>query len=234
MNAGPDVERLIAAWLVEEAPGRAPDRVLASAGTVIDRTRQRRFLAAWREPMHMSMRGLAAAAAIGAVLVGGTIFALRTGPSDSVGGAPAPSVEPSPSPQLSPSPSPSQALVACDLVTTKEAESATAQLGLRPLPNVSGDETTCVYADGGGDVQLRITWLKVGGGAAFDAASATAGVEDVTDIEGIDAVFDPAFGKLYVAKSDALVTLTAGSSSEAPAMRRAKVTRLGQLVAERM
>lgn len=69
MNAGPDVERSIAQWLVEESPGRAPDRILANAGFAIDRTKQRRFAVAWREPVSISMRGLAAMAAIVVIAV---------------------------------------------------------------------------------------------------------------------------------------------------------------------
>lgn len=64
MNAGRDVERLISTWLVEESPGRAPDRILGNAARTIDRTRQRRFLAAWREPVSIGLRGFAAMAAV--------------------------------------------------------------------------------------------------------------------------------------------------------------------------
>lgn len=64
MNAGPDVQRVIAQWLTEEAPTRAPDRVLRSAASSIDRTRQRRFTTAWREPMTLSPARLAAVLAI--------------------------------------------------------------------------------------------------------------------------------------------------------------------------
>ena len=90
MNAGRDVERLIASWLVEEAPGRAPDRVLDAAGRVIDRTNQRRIVAEWREPMYVTMRGLLAAAVIGAVLIGGAIFFLKGAPNADVGASPTP------------------------------------------------------------------------------------------------------------------------------------------------
>jgi len=63
MNAGRDVEQLIATWLVEEAPARAPDRILADARARIDRTKQQRFADAWREPMTISTRRLLVAAA---------------------------------------------------------------------------------------------------------------------------------------------------------------------------
>jgi hypothetical protein len=64
MNAGPDVERLISDWLAEEAPERAPDRILGAASTSIERTKQRRFGAAWREPMMLSTSRLVVAAAV--------------------------------------------------------------------------------------------------------------------------------------------------------------------------
>jgi len=94
MNAGRDVERLIADWLVEESPGRAPDRILEVAAQTIDRTKQRRFAAVWREPMSISMRGIAAMAAVVllAVLAAGWI-----GRSTASVGTP-----PSPAPTSSP------------------------------------------------------------------------------------------------------------------------------------
>ena len=91
MNAGPDVERLISSWLVEEAPGRAPDRILDAAGRVIDRTNQRRFVAAWREPMYVTLRGLVAAGVVAAVVIGGAMFAFKGAPSTDVGASPTPS-----------------------------------------------------------------------------------------------------------------------------------------------
>ena len=63
MNAGRDVEQLLSHWLVEEAEVRAPDRVLDAARRTIDRTVQRRWIAAWREPMTLSLSRLAAIAA---------------------------------------------------------------------------------------------------------------------------------------------------------------------------
>ena len=102
MNAGPDVERLIAGWLVEEAPGRAPDRVLDAAGLAIDRTNQRRFVAEWREPMYVTMRGLLAAALIAAVAIGGAFFLFRPGQTGQVN----PSNNPEPSASAAPSATP--------------------------------------------------------------------------------------------------------------------------------
>jgi hypothetical protein len=91
MNAGRDVEQLIAAWLVEEAPARAPDRILGDARARIDRTKQQRFAAAWREPMTISPGRLLVAAAaivlavIGAAWVGRTTTSVGSGPPGSPG-----------------------------------------------------------------------------------------------------------------------------------------------------
>ena len=106
MNAGRDVERLIADWLVQEAPARAPDRILGEAGRQIDRTKQQRFAAAWREPMIISMGRLVAAAAI---------FILAVVGAGWIGRASAPGVGgPGPTPVSTPSasPSPTQPTVA--------------------------------------------------------------------------------------------------------------------------
>jgi hypothetical protein len=81
MNAGPDVERLIAGWLQEEAPGRAPDRILELAGRTIDRTHQRRF-AAWRPTTmfdRLAVAGVSAVLAIGVLALGS--FLMRTSES---------------------------------------------------------------------------------------------------------------------------------------------------------
>jgi hypothetical protein len=98
MNAGRDIERTIAGWLIEEAPGRAPDRILDSTAKVIDRTKQRRFGAVWRALAPVPIRGLAAAAAIGVVvvLVALSVIALDPFPSNGVGRPPAPAAGPIP------------------------------------------------------------------------------------------------------------------------------------------
>jgi hypothetical protein len=106
MNAGRDVERSIAQWLVEESPGRAPDRVLAAARDVIDRTKQRRFAVAWREPVSISMRGLAFAAALVVVaVVGAGVIGRSTAPVENQGAIP-PVQTPSPSAAAVASPAP--------------------------------------------------------------------------------------------------------------------------------
>ena len=78
MNAGRDVERLIASWLAEEAAPGAPDRVLDSTRRVVSRTNQRRFAALWREHMLISPARLAAVAAVLAMAVIGGAWIGRT------------------------------------------------------------------------------------------------------------------------------------------------------------
>jgi hypothetical protein len=90
MNAGPDVERSIAQWLQEESPGRAPDRILVNAGSVIDRTKQRRFAVAWREPVSISLRGLAAVAAIVVIAIVGAGWIGRSTASTGAQSTPTP------------------------------------------------------------------------------------------------------------------------------------------------
>jgi hypothetical protein len=236
MNAGPDIERLITSWLIEESPGRAPDRILEAAGRVIDRTHQRRFVAAWREPMHLTIRGFMVAAAIGAVFIGGTLLLLPGAPSSNVGGPPIVSQAPaSPTPSPSPSPSASGPLTACGLLTSDEVETyaAAGSLGARPSASGTGVSTTCIYSDGGGDILLHLTYTSAGGRVAFESVQRTAGVQVVTDI-GTDAVFDPATATLYVANGDSLVALRAGTSTQTPEVRLSRVRTLGELVADRM
>jgi hypothetical protein len=120
MNAGRDVERLLSDWLIEEAPSGAPDRIVLAASDRIDRTKQRRFGAAWRTGLMRINWQLATAAVVGLlVIVLGAAWITR--PSGGVGG---PAATPSPSPTAAPtsgaaSPSPTlPPLTAADLDTT--------------------------------------------------------------------------------------------------------------------
>ena len=70
MNAGPDVERRISAWLAEEVPTRAPDLILPAAFERTRRTHQRRFGAAWRTITMNRTWQLATAAVVGILLIG--------------------------------------------------------------------------------------------------------------------------------------------------------------------
>ena len=109
MNAGPDVERLISDWLTEEAPAHAPDRILDAAARTIDRTKQRRLVAAWRDTMTISLGRLAAAAAVvlaaivGAGLLGrASVSVAAPATSTQAVGSPSPVISPPPTPSPTP------------------------------------------------------------------------------------------------------------------------------------
>jgi hypothetical protein len=91
MNAGRDVERLIADWLVEEAVAPAPDRVLDSARWAVMQTRQRRFGVALGDVMSLTIVRAAAVAAVLVLAIGGALWALGPALSGPGGPTPAPS-----------------------------------------------------------------------------------------------------------------------------------------------
>ncbi len=110
MNAGRDVERLIAGWLVEEAPGRAPDRILAAAGTTIDHTKQRRSAVVWRHSVTFTLRTAALAAVI-VLVVGGSVYLIGRGPGGVGSGSTWPTAtQPTRSPTVAPTASPAAAV----------------------------------------------------------------------------------------------------------------------------
>jgi len=127
MNAGRDVERLIARWLVEEAPGRAPDRILAAARTTIDHTKQRRSAVVWRQSVTFTLRTAALAAVI-VLVVGGSIYLIGRGPGG-VGSQATPTPQPTPSPTLAPTASPEAAV---DIPVVPAS----------PLPDPTGEAVT--------------------------------------------------------------------------------------------
>ena len=91
MNAGRDVERLISSWLTEEASDRSRDRVLAEVRQAVHRMPQRRFGAAWRNPMYLSpVRIAAMAAALAIAVVGGAVIGRMTAPSSPAAAAATP------------------------------------------------------------------------------------------------------------------------------------------------
>jgi hypothetical protein len=97
-----DVDRSIMAWLVAEAPDRAPQRLLEASREQLRSTRQRRaWWPAWRIPMNAYAKLALATAAVAVVAILGISFLPREG---GVGG-------PSPSAAASPSPLPSPTLL---------------------------------------------------------------------------------------------------------------------------
>jgi hypothetical protein len=135
MNAGRDVERLIATWLVEEAPGRAPDRVLDEAAHRIDRTKQQRFAAAWREPMIISTGRLLGVAAVVLVAVVGAGFLGRASAPVGVATSPPPIGSPTASPSTSGGPT---------LESYRTAHKAVCDNVRATLPNLN-DQLAGVY-----------------------------------------------------------------------------------------
>ena len=105
MNAGRDVERLIANWLIEEAVQGAPDRVLDVARDAISHTRQRRLVVAWGDEMNLTLARAAGIAAVVTVFVAGALW--LGGRTSSIG----PSA-PTPSPTAIPTVGPTSAGVA--------------------------------------------------------------------------------------------------------------------------
>jgi hypothetical protein len=100
MNAGPDVERLISDWLAEEAPARAPDRILETAVQRSAHTRQRRFGAVRRTFPDMKISWqLAAAAVVGILVIALGAAYFGRSPTAGVGGpAATPLATPTPTP----------------------------------------------------------------------------------------------------------------------------------------
>lgn len=230
------LERAARSWL-DEGPTRAPDRPVDAALTRIQTTRQERDLwIPWRLPtMNTASRLLAGVAAAAVVLVIGTIFvapALLPG----VGGRPTPTPAPTPSPEATAAlPSPTANLGACRLVTSTEAAELAGDPGTGALPvqSGSGEITTCIFNDGGGNLVLRIEQTRVGGALAFDAIRDRAGMEAIPDL-GDAAVYDPDAFTLYVVDGDTLVAIVARSFLDAPAERRATALEIADLVVARL
>ena len=103
-----ELDRILGAFFAE-GPEELADRVIDAALDQVDHTRQRRAMRMPRrfETMPMFTR-VAAAAVIGVVAVGGTIFLLRPGQSSGVGGpgptTATPIVTPAPTPVPTPAP----------------------------------------------------------------------------------------------------------------------------------
>jgi hypothetical protein len=230
----PEFDQRIADWL-EADPDHAPPETLETVLAAFPSIPQRRATRVpWRLTTMTRFMPIGAAAVIAIVLAGGALLMLRPNTSN-VGTAPtaSPSASPSSAPPASPSPSPDRA--ACTLVTADEAERVAGIEGLGALPTASGagNETTCIYRDGGGNIVLRIEYTKVGGGGLFESAQNVPGVEVVAEL-GDGAVFDPATSTLSVLKGDSLVSIFAGAFT-LPATSRLAIERaIAELAVERV
>ncbi len=233
----PEFDPRIADWLEDDpdsAPGVILETVLAALPSIPQRRARR---VPWRFPTMTRFAPIGAAAAITVVLVGGALFLLRP---EGGGVGTSPSASPSDRPSASPAPASerptaSPSAGACGLVTSEEAENQAgiAGLGAQPTESGTGDETTCIYQDGGGNIVLRIAYTKSGGASAFEAARAVPGTQEIADL-GDAAVFDPATSTLSFVKGDALVAIVAGTSSQSPDTRLATERTIGLLAAERV
>ena len=105
MNSDVDIDGLIAGWLLEEAPQRAPDRILAAAAARIDGSRPSWRMTIRRVVGSTTGRRLIGIAAVVAILVVGLTVG-RLLPSIEVGPAGAATASPSPTSTPAP-PSPS-------------------------------------------------------------------------------------------------------------------------------
>ena len=187
--------------------------------------------------MTQTLRLLAGAAAVAALVVVGGAFILRPGSGTDVGGqqSAAPTLAvPSPSAPTSSEPSASAPPIACSLISNEEAATAAEVPDVGTLPSVAagGDGTMCTYIQGGvgGIVVMDITYTKPGGQVAFQSAKRAPGVKVMGDF-GTDAIWDPATGALSLAKGDVLVTIATRNPSPSP---KAAIVAIGKLIAGRM
>jgi hypothetical protein len=239
MNDDRTLERTARSWL-EEGPAEAPDRAVDAALSRIQTIGQERELRLpWRDAF-MTRYLLPVAAAL--IVVIGVAAYLATRTSSSVGPAPTPTPIPTatpaptaaPTPPATPGPTPND--TACKLLTAAEVN-ASGSVDTDPAPRARTTTATsdCTYQTGGGvgDIVAEVELTKPGGAAAFNAAKALAGVQTIKDL-GTDAVYDPAWEKLYVLKGDTLVTIMAGNFQETAASQLEQVMTLARLVIPRL
>ena len=151
MNAGRDVERLIADWFVEEAVLRAPDRVLEETGRAIDQLQRRPLRLPWRTPTMTRFALLGATVAlVAAVGVAGLALTSRS-PAPDVGA-------PSPSPSQSPTESSS-------------ASQPAAEPSLSPFVSTLTD--MFISSQYGYSMQMDPSWTVARATVAADSPAAT-------------------------------------------------------------
>jgi len=230
------LERAARSWL-EEGPTRAPERPVDAALARIQKTSQERgLLVPWRFPTVNPVIKVATAALAAVLAIGGFLYAF--GGTNGVGGPPTPS--PAPTITDAPTSPPAGATAApfvgaCRLLSEAEviASAGIPGLGARPSELNSGNESTCLYSSGGGDVILLLTLTSPGGNAAFDVATNLPGVESVADL-GDDARFDPATANLYTLQGDSMLLLRAKAFDMSQAASLAAERTLARLALERL
>jgi hypothetical protein len=206
MTTDRDFDRIAMAWLAD-GPDELSDRVLDAAIDQIHLTRQRRALRVpWRFPTMTTPARVAAAAAIGVLVIGGALFTMR--PSSSVGG-------PSPTPTPSASPTASSALppLSDTFTSSRHGYSVNHPAGwtITPATRVWAPGTTTLWGDPaldsltGADVRFVATsqrlpagqtsaqWLRayceLGGQGPTTCADVT-NVWELIQIAGLNAYVD--------------------------------------------
>jgi hypothetical protein len=224
VNAKPNVERLIAEWLAEEAPTRAPDRILTAATERIDAgppPKGSRIGRSIKPPFGRRFVGLLGAAAVAVVVVGlaldGILPPSRSGPAGI--GPSSPSSTPLTSqPPTSPAPSSSPSATAglnslCDLLSVAEVESASGtrwQLAARPGSYLDGDPY-CQYlaleaAPSGSQGPLQVVAIEQLVAPPMVSYWETAASVDVP-VVGATARWAKGQDTLVVTKGDMIVTI---------------------------
>jgi len=152
----------------------------------------------------------------------------QIGPFPGFGG-----VHPAPSPTPTMTPAPTAAAVApsptpfsgaCTLMTGAEAEAVTGRFAgpAKPIESEINGRSVCLIGDLGGEVLVRLSWVRTGGSAVFATAAAATGTEVVEGL-GDAAVFNPPTGELHVRRGDAYVSVVAHSLGKADAIALANI-----------
>jgi hypothetical protein len=213
-------------WIAD-GPTRAPSRAVGAALEQIADLEAgpvpwlRRGPSIVRSPLGLAMSAAAA------ILIAVGVLA-QIGPFPGFGG-----VHPAPSPTPTMTPAPTAAALApsatpftgaCTLMTGEEAEAVTGRFAGPPKPYEAEIEgrSICVIGDSGGEVLVRLSWVRTGGSALFDTAAAATGTEVVEGL-GDAAVFNPSTGELHILRGDAWVSIVAHSLGKGDAIALANV-----------
>ena len=254
MNEILSVERLLAAYMAEDADGLAPEQLVDDVLSATSRLRpDPRWLALLREPpmrarsrvaVGTSARRLVLAAAVVLVAAIG-VAVLRPSSNTDVGGSSVQTAFPTPSPTLAPSPTsaPSSSVGvagACDLMTPDEAGNTlhvTADVSARSLLHLDPDSVSPIPSGlcefHAGQTSLFVLRYETGTGAdAFAGWKESTGVEAVSGL-GDDAVWDPAKTTLYILKGDRLVTIMPLTGPD-PTLTLEAAKAIGAIVVTRM
>ena len=226
MTIDPRFDGAAREWIAD-GPTTAPSRAVGAALEQIADLEAgpvpwlRRRPSIVRSPLGLAMSAAAAIVIAVGVLaqVGGFpgFGGVHAGPSPTPSDTPAPTAA-----AVAPSPSPFSG--ACTLMTGAEAETVTGRFAGPPKPiesEVNG-RSVCLIGDSGGEVLVRLSWVRTGGSAVFDTAAAATGTEVVEGL-GDAAVFNPSTGELHILRGDSWASIVAHSLGKADAIALASV-----------